>query len=160
MRVGNGYSASAQDGTAAQEYIGQVSVSTSKSLPAPKSILNLILPLANQPLPSGGTATATAGLAWTASKMDGIAKSSLSANTVGNYYICARVEELYMNGIPQGGTENQCGNRGPGGSITATKSKIVASVFGKTWQVNTRHSFTKSGWSGWFPTVQAGPINL
>jgi hypothetical protein len=90
-------SAIAQDGTSGEEYIGQVSASTSKSLPAPKSILNLILPLANQPLPSGGTATATAQLSWTASRMDGIARSSLSSNTVGTYNLCARVIQLYCS---------------------------------------------------------------
>ncbi|MEW6285406.1 MAG: hypothetical protein AB1509_04200 [Chloroflexota bacterium] len=144
----------AQDGTSGEEYIGQVSVSTSKSLPAPKSILNLILPLANQPLPSGGTATATAGLAWIASRMDGIARSSLSADTVGTYNLCARVIQLYMNSAPQGGYKTPtCGDRIAGGSVSQTKSKIVASVFGKTWQVKTDHTFlnNNTGWSWYTP---------
>jgi hypothetical protein len=141
-------------------YIGEVSVSQSKSLPPPKAGKPGIQPLASQPLPGGGTATATAQLAWNQSLMDGIARSSLSSSAVGNYYICARVEELYMNGVPQGGTGNNCGTRGPGGSITAKKSKAVVSVFGKTWQVNTRHSFQKQGWGGWYPSGQAGPISL
>lgn len=145
-------SASAQDGTAAQEYIGQVSVSTSKSLPAPKSILNLILPLANQPLPSGGTATATAGLAWTASKMDGIARSSLSADTVGTYSICATATQLFMNSSPQGGGAQVCAAKTGGGSVTSVKSKVVVSVYGKSWRVDTAHQFSKPGWQ-WTTTL-------
>ena len=133
-------------------YIGEVSVSVTYP-PEGRGDASLSLP-------GGGTATATAQLAWNQSLMDGIAKSSLSSNTVGNYYLCARVEELYMNGVPQGGTANNCGSRGPGGSITAKKSKAVVSVFGKTWQVKTRHSFEKQGWSGWYPTGNAGPISL
>ena len=70
-----------------EDYIGQVSASASKSLPFPKTIL--ITPLASQPLPGGGTATATAQLAWTASRMDGTAKS------MGNFcQILPRIDNL------------------------------------------------------------------
>ena len=54
-------------------------------------------------LPGGGTATATAQLSWTASKMEGKGKSSLSSDTVGTYSICATATQLYMNSSPQGG---------------------------------------------------------
>jgi hypothetical protein len=57
-----------------------------------------------------------------------------------------------MNSAPQGGyTTPNCGDRIAGGSISQTKSKIVASVFGKTWRVNTDHTFVNknTGWS-WY----------
>jgi len=142
-----------------EDYIGQVSNSISRSLPTPKSILNLISPLASQPLPGGGTATATALLSWSASKMDGKAISSLSANTPGTYSICATATQLFMNGSGQGGAGQVCASKTGGGSVTSTKSKIVASVFGKSWRVDTAHAFTKSGWNGWFPTLSAS-VNL
>lgn len=136
-----------------EDYIGQVSASASKSLPFPKTIL--ITPLASQPLPGGGTATATAQLAWTASRMDGTAKSSLSSNTFGVYGLCSRVAQLYMNGAGQGPSPQICGDRTGGGSITAKKSKVVASVYGKLWRADTEHQFAKTGYS-WNPqlTVQ------
>src|SRR5688500_14388039 len=80
----NTFSVAAQDGDG-EDYIGQVSMTVSKSLPSPKK--GGIQPLASQPLPGGGTATATARLAWTASRMDGIAHSSLSSNTPGTYSV-------------------------------------------------------------------------
>jgi len=134
-------------------YIGQTSTSVSSTLPVPKSIFDLIMPMASQPLPNGGTATATAQLAWTASKMDGKGISSLSSNTVGTYSICATAVQLYMNSAPQGGAGQVCAAKTGGGSVTSTKSKVVASVFGKTWRVDTSHAFTKSGWAGWFPSL-------
>lgn len=133
-----------------EDYIGQVSTSTSKSLPSLKTIP--ISPLASQPLPGGGTATATAQLAWTASRMDGIARSSLSANTPGTYSICATATQLYMNSSQQGGAGQVCASKTGGGSVTSTKSKVVANVFGKTWRVDTAHGFSKPGY-GWFPTL-------
>jgi hypothetical protein len=136
------------------DYLGQVSVSASKSLPASKRGQPDYQPNgATQPLPGGGTATAVAQLAWTASRMDGISKSSLSSNTVGTYSICATAVQLYMNSSPQGGAGQVCAAKTGGGSVTSTKSKVVASVFGKTWRVDTSHAFTKSGWGGWFPSL-------
>jgi hypothetical protein len=133
-------------------YIGQKSVSISKSISqSPK--------LASQPLPTGGSATATAQLAWTASRMDGKARSSLSSSTVGTYSICATAVQLYMNSSPQGGAGQVCAAKTGGGSVTSTKSKIVVSVFGKSWRVDTSHAFTRSGWSGWFPSLSSS-VNL
>lgn len=146
-------SVSAQGGGGG-EIIGQVSVSVSKELQR-RTMPNG----ATQPLPGGGTATATAQLSWSLAAMDGIARSSLNASTVNIFYTCARVEQLLMNGIPQNGTTNQCGNRGAGGSIQAKRTVVVAPA-GKRWQVNTRHSFERSGWSGWYPALQAGPCTV
>jgi hypothetical protein len=146
-------SVSAQGGGG--DIIGQVSVSVSKELPR-RTMPNG----ATQPLPGGGTATATASLSWSQAVMDGIARSSLNASTVSIFYVCARVENLLLNGVPNGGTTNQCGNRGAGGSITATKRLWVDPVAGNRWQVNTRHSFQRSGWSGWYPYLQAGPCTV
>ncbi|MFZ5885431.1 MAG: hypothetical protein ACOYYI_16810, partial [Chloroflexota bacterium] len=109
-------------------------------------------PLANQPLPSGGTATATAGLAWTASRMDGIARSSLSADTVGTYSICATAVQLFMNGSPQGGGAQSCAAKTGGGSVQSVKSKVVVSVYGKSWRVDTAHLFSKPGYQ-WSTTL-------
>jgi hypothetical protein len=93
--------------------------------------------------------------------MDGIARNSLSSGAIGTHNLCARVIQLYMNSAPQGGyTTPACGNRIAGGSILEKKTKVVTSVFGKTWQVNTDHTFTKPGWSGWHTGLQAGPISL
>lgn len=157
----NTSSATAQDGNGGEEYIGQVSTTVTRTLPSPRKGEPGFQPNASQPLPGGGTATATAQLAWNQSVMDGIARSSLSSNTVGTYNLRARVIQLYMNGAPQGGyTTPTCGDRIAGGSVSQKKSKVVASVFGKTWQVNTDHIFTKSGWSGWYVSLQAGPISL
>ena len=144
----------AAQGGGGGDYIGQVSTSVSKSLPHTKfNGLQLQPNGASQPLPGGGTATATAQLAWTASRMDGIARSSLSSNTVGTYSICATAVQLYMNSSPQGGAAQVCAAKTGGGSVSSTKSKVVVSVFGKTWRVDTSHAFTKSGWGGWFPSL-------
>jgi hypothetical protein len=59
-----------------------------------------------------------------------------------------------MNSAPQGGYKTPtCGDRIAGGSVSQTKSKIVASVFGKTWQVKTDHTFlnNNTGWSWYTP---------
>lgn len=149
-------SIAAAGGGKGEGVIGQVSNSVSNSLPVPtaKELEALgITPDAVQPLPSGGTATATAQLSWTASRMDGIAKSSLSADTIGTYSICATSTQLYMNSSPQGGGAQICASKTGGGFVSSTKSKVVASVFGKTWRVDTAHDFTKAGWSGWHPTL-------
>lgn len=152
LLLANTISASADGGKGGNDYIGQVSASVSKSLPVLLSDKPGNKPDASQPLPGGGTATATAGLAWTASRMDGIARSSLSTNTVGTYSICATAVQLYMNSVPQGGAGQVCAAKTGGGSVTSTKSKIVASVFGKTWRVDTSHGFSKPGY-GWYPTL-------
>lgn len=132
--------------------IGEVSVSVTYPPEGSDAALSL---------PGGGTATATAQLTWNTTIMNGNAISSLSSDTVGTYHLCARVENLYMDSTPQGGYSTPaCGDRVASGSVTQTKSKVVLSVSGHTWQVNTRHEFTKPGWSGWFPSVQAGPISL
>jgi hypothetical protein len=136
----------AAGGSDGDPYIGQVSTTASKSLPLRPNG-------ASQPLPGGGTATATAQLAWSASRMDGIGRSSLSSSTVGTYSICATAVQLYMNSSPQGGAGQVCAAKTGGGSVASTKSKVVTSVFGKTWRVDTSHAFTKSGWSGWFPSL-------
>jgi hypothetical protein len=141
----------AAQGGGGGDYLGQVSVSESKSLPVPKG--DYQPNGATQPLPGGGNATATAQLAWTASRMDGIARSSLSSGAVGTYSICATAVQLYMNSSPQGGAGQVCAAKTGGGSVTSTKSKVVVSVFGKTWRVDTSHAFTKSGWGGWFPSL-------
>lgn len=136
-------------------YIGQVSNSVSSSLPMPtvKELEKLgISPNAIQPLPGGGTATATAGLSWSQIQMDGIARSSLSSDTLSTYYICARVVQLYMNSVAQGGTSYSCAYKTGGGSVSRTKTKVVTSVFGKTWRVDTAHEFSKTGY-GWYPTL-------
>jgi len=136
-------------------YIGQVSNSVSRLLPMPTT-MELeklgISPNATQPLPGGGTATATAILSWTASRMDGIAKSSLSSDTLSTYYICARVVQLYMNSVGQGDTSYNCAYKTGGGTVSRTKTKVVASVFGKTWRVDTAHEFSKTNY-GWYPTL-------
>lgn len=84
--------------------------------------------------------------------MDGIANSSLSANTPGTYSICATATQLYMNGAPQGGAGQVCASKTGGGSVTSKKSKVVVSVYGKTWRVDTSHGFSKPGY-GWYPTL-------
>jgi len=145
-------SALAQEGDDG-DYIGQVSTTATKTLPTPKKGEPGFQPNVSQPLPGGGTATATAQLAWTVSRMDGIAKSSLSSNTFGVYGLCARVAQLYMNGAAQGSSLQICRDRTGGGSVTATKSKVVASVFGKLWRADTEHQFAKTGWGGWNPTL-------
>lgn len=161
LLVVNTSSVAAQEGDGGEDYIGQVSTTATKTLPSPKKGEPGFQPNASQPLPGGGSATATAQLSWNTTIMDGIAKNSLSSSAVGTYNLCARVIQLYMNSTPQGGyTTPACGNRIAGGSIQQKKSKVVASVFGKTWQVNTDHSFTKPGWSGWYIGLQAGPIGL
>lgn len=152
LLIANTLPAFAGGGKGGDDYIGEISVSVTYPPEGSDAAFSL---------PGGGTATATAGLSWTASRMDGIARSSLSSDTVGTYTLCARVENLYMDSAPQGGyTIPVCGDRIAGGSVTQTKSKIVASVFGHTWQVNTRHDFTRPGWGGWHPALQAGPISL
>ncbi|MCZ2122725.1 MAG: hypothetical protein LC108_10720 [Anaerolineales bacterium] len=55
----------AQDGSGGEEYIGQVSATKTQSLPSLLKDRPGIQPNASQPLPGGGTATATAQLAWT-----------------------------------------------------------------------------------------------
>jgi hypothetical protein len=139
-------------------YIGEVSTVASRSLPVFKAG-ELLQPNASQPLPGGGSATATAQLAWTASRMDGIGRSSLSSNTPGTFSICATAVQLYMNSSPQGGAGQVCASKTGGGSVSSTRSKVVASVFGKSWRVDTSHAFTKSGWGGWFPNLSAS-VNL
>lgn len=156
----NTLSAAAGGGKGGGDYIGQVSTSVSKTLPNPTAKELGYQPDATQPLPSGGTATATAQLSWSASKMDGIGRSSLSSDTVGTYSICATAVQLYMNSSPQGGAGQVCAAKTGGGSVTSTKSKVVASVFGKTWRADTSHAFTKSGWGGWFPNLSTGTISL
>lgn len=148
----NTSSATAQDGNGGEEYIGQVSTTVTRTLPSPRKGEPGFQPNASQPLPGGGTATATAQLSWTASRMDGIARSSLSSDTVGTYSICATATQLYMNGSPQGGAAQVCASKTGGGSVTSTKSKVVVSVFGKTWRVDTAHGFSKPGY-GWYPTL-------
>ena len=148
-------SASAGGGKGGDDYIGQVSTSISKSLPRPTARELGFIPNATQPLPGGGTATATAQLAWSASRMDGNAKSSLSSDTPGTYSICATATQLYLDGSPQGGAGQVCASKTGGGSVTSTKSKVVLSVFGHSWRVDTSHAFTKSGWGGWFPNLSA-----
>jgi hypothetical protein len=148
-------SIAAAGGGKGDDYVGQVSTSDSDSLPIPtaKELEKLGLsPDASQSLPGGGTATATAQLAWNSVRMDGIATSSLSSNTLPTYYLCARVVQLYMNSAPQGGTTYNCGYRTGGGSVSRTKSKVVTSVYGKTWRVDTAHEFSKTGYS-WYPTL-------
>ncbi|MBI5823861.1 MAG: hypothetical protein HZB18_07540 [Chloroflexi bacterium] len=152
LLIANTSSAAAGGGKGSDTYIGQVSASASKSLPLPKAGEPGYQPNISQPLPGGGTATATAKLAWTVSRMDGIAKSSLSSNTVGTYSICATTVQLYMNSSPQGGAAQVCAAKTGGGSVTSKKSKVVASVFGKTWRVDTSHGFSKTGY-GWYPTL-------
>lgn len=147
----NTSSVTAQDGD--EDYIGQVSTTVTKTLPSPKKGGPGIQPNASQPLPGGGSATATAQLSWTASRMDGIGRSSLSSNTPATYSICATAVQLFMNSSPQGGAGQVCAAKTGGGSVTSTKSKVVASVFGKTWRVDTSHSFTRAGWGGWFPSL-------
>jgi hypothetical protein len=135
--------------------IGQVSNSVSNSLPVPtaKELGALgITPDASQPIPSGGTAIATAQLSWTAVTMYGKGISSLSSDTVGTLSICATATQLYMNSSPQGGAAQVCAAKTGGGSVTSTKSKTVVSVFGKTWRVDTSHGFSKTGYS-WYPSL-------
>ena len=146
----NTLGAAAGGGKGGDDYISEVSVSVTYPPEDSDAAVSL---------PGGGTATATAQLSWTASKMDGIAKSSLSSDTVGTYSICATAVQLYMNSSPQGGAGQVCAAKTGGGSVTSTKSKVVASVFGKTWRVDTSHAFTKSGWGGWFPNLSAS-VNL
>lgn len=55
--------AAAQDGGGGEEYIGQVSTTKKQSLPSLLKDRPGIQPNASQPLPGGGTATATAQLA-------------------------------------------------------------------------------------------------
>lgn len=143
----------AQDGSGGEEYIGQVSATKTQSLPSLLKDRPGIQPNASQPLPGGGTATATAQLAWTVSRMDGIAQSSLSASTSGTYSICATATQLYMNSSQQGGAGQVCASKTGGGSVTSKKSKVVATVYGKTWRVDTAHGFAKPGWGGWYPTL-------
>jgi hypothetical protein len=153
LLIANTSSAAAGGGKGGNDYIGQVSASESKSLPPPKAGEPGFQPDASQPLPGGGTATATAGLAWNNVRMDGIARSSLSSDTFPTYNLCARATQLYMNSIPQGGnTIPTCGDRTGGGFVQNVKVKIVTSVFGKTWRVDTSHAFTKPGY-GWYPTL-------
>jgi hypothetical protein len=101
--------------------IGQVSNSAIKSLPTPttKELRAWgIMPNATQPVPSGGTATATAGLEWSYITMYSTAKSSLSSNTLGVYNLCARVVRLIMNGVVQGTHSSPvCGDRTGGGVV-------------------------------------------
>ncbi len=137
------------------DIIGQVSKSVTKSLPIPtaKELEALgITPDASQPITGGGTAIASAELSWTLAAMKGKAISSLSSDTVGELSICAMATQLYMNSSPQGGAGQVCAAKNAGGSVTSTKSKTVATVFGKTWRVDTAHGFSKSGWS-WYPTL-------
>ena len=140
------------------DYIGQVSTTATKTLPAPKKGEPGFQPNASQPIPGGGTATAIAQLAWSASRMDGIGKSSLSASTVGTLSICATAVQLYMNSSPQGGAGQVCAAKTGGGSVTSKKSKVVANVFGKSWRVDTSHGFSKPGY-GWFPALTTS-VNL
>jgi len=152
LLIANTSSVAAGEGDDGDDYIGQVSTTVSKTLPSPKKGEPGFQPTASQPIPGGGTATALAQLAWSASLMDGIGKSSLSASTVGTLSICATAVQLYMNSSPQGGAGQVCAAKTGGGSVTSKKSKAVASVFGKTWRVDTSHAFTKPGWS-WFPNL-------
>lgn len=152
LLIANTFSVAAGGGKGGGDYIGSVSTTETDDLPPPTADELGFQPDASQPIPGGGTATATAQLAWTASKMDGIGKSSLSTNTVGTLSICATAVQLYMNSSPQGGAGQVCAAKTGGGSVTSKKSKVVASVFGKTWRVDTAHGFSKSGYN-WNPTL-------
>lgn len=136
----------AADGGRGDVIIGQVSNSISKSLPKSKTGTGRIEPSLIKLLPSGGTATATAGLEWSYITMYSTATSSLSSNTVGVYNLCARVVRLIMNGVIQGQHSTPiCGDRTGGGSVVDRLNKTVASgVKGKTWKADTYHNFVKS----------------
>jgi len=164
LLVANTSTSAAGGGKGGNDHIiGQVSSSVTNDLPTPTAEelekLGIMLPDANQPLPSGGTATAIANLTWNNVTMSGKAISQLSSDTIGTYSICATATQLYMNGSPQGGAGQVCAAKTGGGSVTSTKSKTVLNVHGITWRVDTNHAFTKSGWAGWFPslTVSATP---
>lgn len=128
------------------DIIGQVSKSVTKSLPIPKAGEFGYEPDAAKALPSGGTASAFAGLEWSSITMYSTATSSLSSNTLGVYNLCARVIRLVMNGVVQGTHSTpKCGDRTGGGSVSDPLNKTVATgVRNKTWKADTYHNFVKS----------------
>ncbi len=139
------------------DYIGQVSATTSDVLPVRAGIRPGIQPNAVNPVPGGGYAIAQATLAWAVARMNGIADTSISSGVQGTYSLCATATQVYKNGVPKGGAGQVCGSRTGGGSVRSTKS-VYEYVFGYTWRLDTNHAVTAPGYS-WYPslTVYATP---
>jgi len=139
------------------DYVGQVSTTTSDAIPHLTKGKPGIQPNAVNPVPGGGYATAQATLAWAAARMDGIAKTSLSSGVTGTFSLCATATQVYKNSVPKGGAGQVCGARTGGGSVQSKKS-VYEYVFGYTWRLDTNHAVTASGYS-WYPslTVYANP---
>lgn len=139
------------------DYIGQVSATTSDALPTRTGSRPGIQPNAVNPVPGGGYATAQATLAWAVARMDGIADTGLTSNVQGTYSLCATATQVYKNGVPKGGAGQVCGARTGGGSVRSKKS-VYEYVFGYTWQLDTNHAVTAPGYS-WYPslTIYATP---
>ena len=139
-------------------YIGTVSSQVTKELPKPVSFGKVhISPLAINPMPGGGTATAQATLGWTALRMDGTAKTSLSSGVTGTYSLCAQVVQMYKDGVAKGGNVQVCSSKSGGGSIS-TIYKVYELVAGATWRLDTYHGVSASGYNWWPPlTISAKP---
>lgn len=83
------------------DYIGQVSATTSDALPNRMGSRPGIQPNAVNPAPGGGYAIAQATLAWAIARMDVVAETSLTSDVQGTYSLCATATQVYKDGVPR-----------------------------------------------------------
>lgn len=92
-----------------------------------------------QSVPGGGYAWIQAAIGWTPLRTDGVAKTGLSSDVTGSFYVCARVINVFKNGYSKGGTADVCPGYVTGGATVKAVKKVFEIPYGNNWQVDTSH---------------------